>query len=412
MHFGATHGKPLPAAGLEPFRLSTLEAERAHHAGAFGLLGLAVRVQAGEGVEFREVEEIARREFVAEFSGEDLGVAVAHAEGYEAADVAEDGLADGERELIDILMAEGEAEAVFAGLGEDAGEGIGAEVLEFVDVHEEVSAVGLGNGRPGHGGELELGDEQGAEEIGFVGSHAAFGEVGDENAGVVHDEWDADPVAHLPEDVANDGGGEQGTDFVLNRGDGFAHKTGIVASEFLFPELADEGVSDLLDDPTTIVGINEHPVHAEQGSVLAVEQSGDTVIEYVLHTRPPRVAPDGFERLDDAGGDEGSFIWRDIGEGIEANGKLSIGRIEIDEVIRPVWRDVVQKLFGQIAMRINDGHAMPPVDVLDEEVAQQSGFPRSRDSDDVAVMPGILRMDAKGDFATPREAVADHDGFG
>ena len=44
------------------------------------MLGLAVGGEAGEGVEFWEVEEVGRREFVAEFSGGDFGVVVADAE--------------------------------------------------------------------------------------------------------------------------------------------------------------------------------------------------------------------------------------------------------------------------------------------------------------------------------------------
>ncbi len=68
-------------------------------------------------MELREIGEGASVELVAELACENIGIGIADAEGDEAADVAEDSLADGERELINVLMAEGEAKAVFAGLG-------------------------------------------------------------------------------------------------------------------------------------------------------------------------------------------------------------------------------------------------------------------------------------------------------
>ena len=62
-------------------------------------------------------------------------------------------------------------------------------------------------------------------------------------------------------------------------------------------------------------------------------------------------------------------------------------------------------------MGINDSNAMATVDVLDDEIAQQSRFSRTRFSNDVTVMPGILWMDTDGGLATPDKAVADDNGF-
>ena len=60
--------------------------------------------------------------------------------------------------------------------------------MEFIDEEMEGDAFGFPLVAAGHGGEMELGDEEGAEEIGFVLAHAAFGKVGDEDPTVVHDE--------------------------------------------------------------------------------------------------------------------------------------------------------------------------------------------------------------------------------
>ena len=104
----------------------------------------------------------------------------------------------------------------------------------------------------------------------------------------------------MPEDVPQDGGLEECADFVLDGSDGFAHEAGIPGLEFHFPELLDKGIADLFDDPSAVGGIDEHAVHPEEGSVLTVEQSGNAVVQDVGHARPPRVAPDGFEGINDA----------------------------------------------------------------------------------------------------------------
>lgn len=125
---------------------------------------------------------------MSEFVAKDFGVGVADAEGYQGANVPEDGLADREGELVDVLVRESEAETVFASLGQDGGEGVGAEVLEFIDEQVEVPLLRFGDVSPGHGGELELSGEQGTEKVRFVVAQPAFGEVDDENAVVVHQE--------------------------------------------------------------------------------------------------------------------------------------------------------------------------------------------------------------------------------
>src|SRR5437660_164241 len=70
--------------------------------------------KAGEG--FDPVRVKLAREF--------LRVGMADAEGYERADVPENGGAHGRRHLVEILMADHEGQAVFARLGQDRGEGV------------------------------------------------------------------------------------------------------------------------------------------------------------------------------------------------------------------------------------------------------------------------------------------------
>ena len=70
----------------------------------------------------------------------------------------------------------------------------------------------------------------------------------------------------------------------------------------------------------------------------------------------------------------------------------------------------MQQLLRKIAMGINDGNAMTQSDVLQDQVAQQGGFSRTRLSDDVSVKTRILRLDDEGDFAAPHGAVTNNEG--
>ena len=171
-------------------------------AGFEGRLGFVVLLNFGECMEAWEVNEGIGANFVSEFAGEDCSIGMADSEGDEVSDVAEYCGADRRGQLIHVLVRQGEGEAILACLGEDGGEGFGGEVLELIHHEQEGYTFVFRAAAARHRGELELRDEQGAEQIGLVVSHAAFGKVGDEDAAVVHREGDGDAVSDLPENVA------------------------------------------------------------------------------------------------------------------------------------------------------------------------------------------------------------------
>lgn len=53
-----------------------------------------------------------------------------------------------------------------------------------------------------HCRQLELGHQQGTEQIGFVGTNPSFGEIGKENPLMIHCGFEIHPVANLSENVA------------------------------------------------------------------------------------------------------------------------------------------------------------------------------------------------------------------
>jgi hypothetical protein len=186
--------------------------------GALEVHGTIGGLIADEGLVTWKIDELPRVELLAEFAVQMFGIGEADAEGDEGADIAKDGLPHGGRELGDVLMAQGEVEPVFSRLGQDGGEGLRGEVLELIDEEIKIASLVLRLTVPGHGRELKLRDEQGAEQVGFVVADLALGQIGDEDAALVHDEGDAHLVAHLADDVADDGGEEQLAGLVLDRG--------------------------------------------------------------------------------------------------------------------------------------------------------------------------------------------------
>ena len=222
-----------------------------------------------------------------ELAPKHLGIGVTDAERHQSPDVPEDRLTHRQGKLVDVLVGEREAEPVFAGFGEDGGEGVRAEVLELVDEQMEVAAFRLRDRTARHRGQLELRRQQGTQQVGFVMTQPSFGQVGDEDAGRVHDEGNAHFRPHLPKDVADDRTLQELPELVLDGSDGFALEPWVVALEFVLPEIPDERVLDLAHDPGAVARVRQQPVHPQQGRVLAVQKRRNGVVEDVFEPWPP-----------------------------------------------------------------------------------------------------------------------------
>ena len=205
--------------------------------------------------------------------GEDGGIIGGDTEGDGGADVAEDGVADGVGHLGDVLVGNGEVEAVFASFGEDDGEGVGGEVLELVHVEVEGAAVGdIGDVGAAHRGELDLGDEEGAENGGVVFANQALGEVDDQDFAFVHNLADVKAGFGLADDVTDDGVGGEGADLVEDWGDRLVDLFLVPLAEFVLPELEDGDVLAIIKGFLTEIFIGEHTRDVQQGGLGAVKQ--------------------------------------------------------------------------------------------------------------------------------------------
>jgi hypothetical protein len=180
----------------------------------------------------------------------------------------------------------------------------------------------------------------------------------------------------LPQDVADVRRHQQLTDLVLNRRNRFLQEFFVIVFKFIDPKRPHHWVFDLLDHPRPIPGVRQHPLDAEQRHIFAIQKGGTSGVEDVFQTRPPEFRPDRFEHTHHARRDQMPFIRRDGTEQIEADWMFHVGRVEIRHILNAMAGHVVQQVIRQIAVRINDGDAMPGFNVLQNQIAEQGGFAR------------------------------------
>jgi hypothetical protein len=94
-------------------------------------------------------------------------------------------------------------------------------------------------------------------------------------------------------------------------------------------------------------------------------------------------------------------------KGIEGDGELGVGGIEMDDVIRSPRRDEGTHVFGEIAVRVDQSHGVARDDVLEDHVAQQRCFAGACLADDIDVLASVIGRDTEGDISAPSIAFPD-----
>jgi len=85
------------------------------------------------------------------------------------------------------------------------------------------------------------------------------------------------------------------------------------------------------------------------------------------------------------------FIGWNIGEEIHAERKFQVAGVEIYQVIGPGRRNAVQKVFGKVAMGVNQTDPMAHGNVLNEHISQQGCLARTCLADDVDMVAMVGR---------------------
>lgn len=180
-----------------------------------------------------------------------------------------------------------------------------------------------------------------------------------------------------------------GADLVLDRRDGLAHEARLPALVFVLPEIAQEGIVDLIHHPAAIGRIGEQAIESEESCVRAMRQSSDGVVQDVFESRPPAFMPEAFEGANDAGGHEMPILRCGLGEQIESDGVIEVAGVEIDRLLGADGRDVKKQILREITMRVDETDTVPLLDELKDEVAQERRLTGTCFSDDVGVVAGI-----------------------
>ena len=119
-------------------------------------------------------------------------------------------------------MRKREAQPVFAGFRQNRGKGIRRKILELVNEQVKVAAFGFRPVCPRHRAKLELRHQKGTKQVRLVMAKLAFGQVGDEQPSIVHDEGDVHFLFDLAQNVPNHRIQKELADFVLDRRNGLA----------------------------------------------------------------------------------------------------------------------------------------------------------------------------------------------
>jgi hypothetical protein len=139
--------------------------------------------------------------------------------------------------------------------------------------------------------------------------------------------------------------------------------------------------------------VNEQAGKHQQRAAGHVDERTHRVGENVVEARPPAIWPNMTEGRHDAVGDNWSKIARDTGEGIEPDRPLGIGRVYVDQVIRPRTREVLKYGFREIAVRIEQRDALACEKVLPDKVEKESALASAGLPDDIKVTAALLSVE-------------------
>jgi len=96
-----------------------------------------------------------------------------------------------------------------------------------------------------------------------------------------------------------------------------------------------------------------------------------------------------------------AVVWSHVRNQVEADGEFKVARIEVAEVVGPGGRNVVEKFLGQVAVGIDEAHAMPQGDMLDDHVPQERRLAGAGLSDHVNMLALVNLGNAKNQWISP-----------
>jgi len=211
------------------------------------------------------------------FRSEQSGVFCRHAKDHERAGIAKDGRAHGIAELLGVLVREREMYCELARLRKQRREGVGAEGLKLVDVDEERRPV-LGRlVATRHGDELQVREQERAEQIRRLLPYLSLGQVRNKDAAMVHRVRKVEFRRDLPENIAQSRRGGELADLVEDRARRLGLEAPVVARILPCPKPGDEGVADVGYDAAAKILVGIDPRQIDECRPRALKESGDAM---------------------------------------------------------------------------------------------------------------------------------------
>ena len=88
-------------------------------------------------------------------------------------------------------------------------------------------------------------------------------------------------------------------------------------------------------------------------------------------------------------------LWIGQLEDVEADMEVRVRRIEIDNVLHALLRDLVEDAFNEFAVRIDNAKSLAVRDVLDDHIMQKGGFSGTGLPYHVGMLTPIAPLNAK-----------------
>ena len=222
-----------------------------------------------------------------------VGVSCPNAERDQGSHVPEDRLSHLLVELPDLLMGQ----TVLPRLREDLDERQGGEVLELVAIEVEAPSLCLWNVDPFDRGNLELRDEETAQQHLILFANGPLWEVGDQDLPVVKQLAEAHSGARLADDVPHERRAQERSHLVQDGGNRFGTKAKPVGREPALPEVADLRIRELLDDLLSVMCITQQAGDREEPRAAASRRAR-LLLRRMCAIRGPHDDANGFSNTD------------------------------------------------------------------------------------------------------------------
>ena len=288
--------------------------------------------------------------------------------------------------------------------------------MELVDVETKIFALVFWDVGARHGGGLEFHDEDHTQELRVEFASFTFAEVDEEDFAVVHDFFEVEAAFCLADDVAHHFVTEEGAEFTDEPAENFGLVGFTGLRHFFVPEVEYGLVGDVLEfficESLVVKDLRNID---EGGSTRVAHDSEGGVSEPVFVAWADNTGTTGVVEAVEHGD---SFLDEEVAlilgfkfEKIEADRRIHVTRVEIDDVVDALWRDHAEELFGGVAVGIDESETFTIGHVLIGKVFEEDGLTDTSLTYYICMATAIFGAEADGFFDAAKFVNADEKAF-